>query len=181
MAEPILGEIKIVPYSFAPRGFTNCEGQVLPISENTALFSLVGTTYGGDGRTNFAVPNFKGKTPMHWGTGPGLTPRFLGEFGGYDLVTLAPAHLPEHTHEIHFAFDSSDETNPIDKYLGFANAVAGNIPVNIYSTTATENNIEPMSSAALALRGGGQSHENRQPFQVLRYVIALIGIYPSRN
>lgn len=181
MAEPMIAEIKMVPYNFAPRLFVYCTGGLLPISDNTALFSLIGTTYGGDGRTTMGVPNLVGKTPIHWGTAPGLSPRLYGSFGGQVHVNLDYRHLPSHTHEIYFAQTASTDTNPTDKFMGMAEPVSQGVPVKLYDSTIDETLIVNMSSQALSTSGQSIAHENRQPYQVVSYVMALDGIYPSRN
>lgn len=180
MAAPMLGEIKLVPYNFVPRGFASCEGQLITISENTALYSIVGTIYGGDGRVTMGLPNFKGRTAMHQGTGPGLYPRVLGQKCGERMVYLSERSIPAHTHDIHFALVSGDSNNPTNKYLGVAEA-AGGVAVNIYDSSADANNLVQMSSQALSTSGASFPHENMQPYQVLSYVISLDGLYPSRQ
>lgn len=170
MAEPYIGEIKMWACNFAPRGWAYCDGQLLPISQNTALFSILGTTYGGDGRTTLGVPNLKDRAPMHYGSGPGLTPRRLGQFDGQDEVTLATTQIAEHNHLVNTDKADGDHEEPEDRYLAKAS----------YHTNTTENLIN-IHSAAIATTGGGQSHENQQPFQVVGFCVALVGQYPSRS
>jgi microcystin-dependent protein len=170
MSEPFLAEVKMWGLSFAPRGWAFCNGQLLSIAQNTALFSLVGTTYGGDGRTNFGLPNLQGRLPMHPGSGPGLTPRQLGEKGGVSAVTLAEQQTPSHTHTLSGSEEDGRENDP-----------GGNAPgvgEQIYSTTAPT---DTMSQDALALQGSGQSHTNQQPYLAINFCIALTGMYPSRS
>jgi len=171
MSEPFIAEIKIFAGNFAPRGYAFCDGQLLPIAQNTALFSLIGTTYGGDGRTTTALPNLQGRTPMHPGRGPGLTPRLLGEKGGYETVLLGQNQLASHTHALRATQEDAIQTNP----TGMAYAVTDN---DAYSIEGTPVN---MSSETTANTGGSEAHNNMQPYLVLNYIIALTGIYPSRN
>lgn len=177
MADPFIAEIRIFAGTFAPRGWAFCDGQLLPIAQNTALFSLVGTTYGGDGRTTFAVPDLKGRVPMQWGTGPGLTPRVLGEWGGTPFVTLVEAEIPSHTHTLRAksAFGTSD--SPTNRALAREDVGVRDF---IYQKNSTSNLVD-MAFEALASTGGTQAHENRQPFLALYFIIALVGDYPSRN
>ncbi len=172
MSEPFIAEIRIFPYSFAPRGWANCDGQLLPISQNTALFALVGTTFGGDGRTTLGLPNLKGRGAMHPGRGPGLTSRRLGERGGVEEVTLTEAQMANHTHAMRSLPVPGDASGPAGNT--FARAV-GATP---YHASA---NLVDLADQALLPAGGGQSHQNEQPFLTLRFCIALQGIFPSRS
>jgi microcystin-dependent protein len=170
MSEPFIAEVRIFAGNFAPRNWALCNGQLLPIAQNTALFSLVGTTYGGDGRTNFGLPDLQGRAPMHPGHGPGLSTRQLGETGGSGDVTLSQAQLPAHTH----ALQASDQP-------ATGGQPAGNLPsVTREDTYSSSGTPVPMRADALAPTGGGQSHNNLQPFLALYFIIALAGIYPSR-
>lgn len=170
-AQRLLGSIIIVPYNFAPRGFAPCDGQLLPINQNTALFSLLGTTYGGDGIQTFALPDLRGRAPIHAGQGSGLQYYVPGEKGGEETVTLNITQIPNHNH---IAMASTAPAN--------TGSVAGTSwarpRVLLYSASAPST---PMSSAALSSTGGNQPHDNLKPFLVLNYVIALQGIFPSRN
>ena len=173
MANPYLGEIRVVPYNFEPRGWAFCNGQTLPIAQNTALFSLLGTTYGGNGRTTFALPNLQGKAPMHAGNGPGLTGRVLGEVGGEASVTLQTTQLPQHTHSLQGDENEADSGSP-----------ANNLPAipdssNLYA--AKTSPIAPMATQAVGGAGGSQPHNNMQPYLTLNFIIALQGVYPSRS
>lgn len=169
MSEPFVAEIRIFAGNFAPRGWAFCNGQLLPISQNTALFSLIGTTYGGDGRTTTALPNLQGRAPMHPGRGPGLTSRRLGERGGVETMTLSETQIAQHTHTLHGSEEDVDGTAPQGSYLG-----AGN---DLYGPSANTQ----MAGAALPDSGGSQAHNNMQPFLTLNFIIALVGLYPSRS
>ena len=165
MAEPFLSEIRIMSFVFAPKGWALCNGQLLPINQNQALFSLLGTTYGGDGRVNFALPDLRGRTPIHAGGG-----HTLGERGGEQAHTLSIAELPAHTHTLQ------------------ASSLAGNTPIPSNSVLASANNLyaapvalTSLSSASVANVGGSQAHLNMQPFLTLSFCIALQGIFPSPN
>lgn len=165
--DPFVGEIRIVGFNFEPRGWALCNGQLLPIAQNTALFSLLGTTYGGDGRTTFGLPNFQGRAVMHRGQGPGLTLRDLGETGGSDTETLSQSTMPQHNHELSAASGSATTGTP---------SGANSLAAGTANTYGTANNMVPMGEVV----GGGQPHNNMQPYEVLNFVIALQGIYPPR-
>ena len=152
MADPFIAEIRIFAGNFAPRGWAFCNGQLLPISQNTALFSLVGTTYGGDGRTTFGLPNLQGRVPMHPGNGPGLTARQLGESGGVETVTLAESQMPTHTHGLNAAPDPAEAPSPVD------NAMARSVGGTIYQTDTTQDTVT-MAAQALPNAGGDQAHK----------------------
>ncbi|KAA2216531.1 phage tail protein [Maribacter flavus] len=169
--EPFIGQIMMFGGNFAPRGWAFCDGSLLPISSNTALFSLIGTIYGGDGRTTFALPDLRGRVPMHAGSGPGLTPRPIGQRSGTETNTLNVNHLPPHTHGV--SIPSKEEGNadvPADNYV----AGAG---LDSFGTTTDSN----MKTFQTLNTGGGQSVNNMQPYLCVSYIIALQGIYPSRN
>jgi microcystin-dependent protein len=172
MSEPFLGEIRIVGFNFAPKGWAFCDGQLLPISQNTALFSLLGTTYGGDGRSTFALPNLQGRAAMHPGRGPGLTSRRLGEQGGVETVTLTQAQMPRHSHSFQFQDGDADQADP----AGNALAITDGLPM--YTNPGNTVN---MASSALPNQGGSQPHNNMQPYLTMNFVIALIGLYPLRS
>jgi microcystin-dependent protein len=171
MSEPFLGEIKMFAGNFAPQGYALCDGQLLAISQFDALFSLVGTTYGGDGRTTFGLPDLRGRVPIHMGSGPGRTPRSIGQKSGQERVTLTTPELPSHTHAMQGSSAAADDTQPAGKVLARA-------AKDIYIEANPDVN---MAAAAIGNAGGGQSHENMQPFQCINYIIALVGIYPSRS
>ena len=173
MSESFLAEIRIFAGNFAPRGWAFCNGQLLPIAQNTALFSLIGTTYGGDGRTTTALPNLQGRAPMHPGSGPGLTSRRLGENGGVESVTLTEAQMPNHTHSLEARPSSASTSTPTGNF--FANATGAN-----FYQTGTSGLVD-MAAGLLQNAGGGQPHNNLQPFLTLTFIIALVGLYPSRS
>ena len=172
MSDPYLGEIKLFAGNFAPRGFAFCDGQLLAISQNDALFSLLGTIYGGDGRTTFALPDMRGRIPLHFGTGPGLSERRIGAKVGTETETLTAAQLPAHTH----AFNASTTTATLGDPAAH---VVGDTGADALYVEGSSN--VPMSSAAVSSVGGNQSHNNMMPFQGIYFIIALTGIYPSRN
>ena len=165
MAEPFLSEIKIVSFNFAPKGWATCDGQLLPINQNQALFALLGTTYGGNGQTNFALPDLRGRTPIHFGNG-----HVLGERGGEQAHTLTVAETPMHIHALAGTPSAADTATPTNNYLAAAN--------NQYAPPA---NLTSMGPSSISAAGGSQPHENMQPYLTLMFVIALQGIFPSRN
>lgn len=173
MSEPFIAEIRIFAGNYAPRGWAFCNGQLLPVSQNTALFSLIGTTYGGDGRTTTALPDLQGRAPMHPGRGPGLTSRRLGERGGVETVTLSEAEMPNHTHAMQAVLRPAEENDPNNRYYG---VTPGN---NLYGSAT--NNLVPLADQAATSAGGSQSHNNLQPFMAINFIIALVGLYPSRS
>lgn len=169
MSEPFIAEIRIVGFDFAPRGWAFCNGQILPIAQNTALFSLVGITYGGNGINTFALPDLQGRAPMFHGAGPGLPPRVLGERDGAENVTLSVNQIPAHTHPIAVSTALADRANP-----------AGTRPGTTADATYTTNN--PNLAAGLqGIAGGSLPHDNMQPSLVLNFVIALQGVFPQRS
>lgn len=178
MSEPFVGEVKMTGYNFAPRNFAFCNGAQLLISQNPALFSIVGTIYGGDGRNTFNLPNLSGRAPMHAGTGPGLSPHPLGQRAGNETVTLSDATVPVHTHNLKAVSTIGDTTNPSGNALAASPTGRGG-----YGLYDNADNRSPMSGDVLASAGSGsvQGHENMQPFQVVSFVIALQGIFPQRN
>jgi len=173
MSEPFVAEIRIFAGNFAPRGWAFCDGQLLPVSQNTALFSLIGTTYGGDGRTTTALPNLQGRAPMHPGRGPGLTSRRLGQRGGTERVTLTEAQMPNHTHSLQASTRPGEENDPNNQY--WARTLNFQYAPGSAGATAT------MADAALPSTGGSQAHNNMQPFLTMNFIIALVGLYPSRS
>ncbi len=175
MANPFVAEIRIFPFNFAPTGWAFCDGQILPISQNTALFSLLGTTYGGDGKSTFALPDLQGRAPMHPGQGPGLSLHDLGETGGSDTVTLLESEIPNHSHSL------TGTTNDANLKIPTA-TVALAKPANqpIYGA-ATATPLVAMSPQALVPTGGDQPHNNLQPYLTLNFCIALQGVFPPRG
>lgn len=175
MADPFVAEIRIFPFNFAPKGWAFCNGQLLPISQNTALFSLLGTTYGGDGKSTFALPDLQGSAAMHPGQGQGLSLRDLGEQGGAETVTLLESEMPAHTHAVTNMSDPGTLQVPgPDRILArSANATA-------YQTN-TSANLQPMAFQALAPAGGSLPHNNMQPYLTLNFNIALQGVFPPRS
>jgi microcystin-dependent protein len=170
MSQPFLGEIRIMANNFAPRSWAYCNGQLLPIAQNSALFSLLGTTFGGNGQTTFALPNLQGRAPMAPGNGPGLTPRSLGESGGSESVTLLSSQMPSHSHGLQASAAAADRATAQGARLAqSADAV--------YASTAAATQLAGNSTSPA---GGSQPHGNMQPFLAIGFVIALQGIFPSR-
>jgi len=174
MADPFVAEIRIFPFNFAPRGWAFCNGQLMPISQNTALFSLLGTTYGGDGKSNFALPDLQGRAPMHPGQGPGLSLHDLGETGGSETVTLLESEIPAHTHAMMASTQPGEDPTP-----GPAEALARSVGASLYQTTT--NAFLPMSPNAIAPVGGSLPHNNMMPYLTLNFCIALQGVFPPRG
>jgi microcystin-dependent protein len=172
MADPFVAEIRIFPFNFAPKGWAWCDGQLLPLSQNTALFSLLGTTYGGNGKSNFALPDLQGRAPMHPGQGPGLSLHDLGETGGSETVTLLESEIPAHAHTLKVSLNPADSPNPAGAYM------AGPGNDNIYGAAA---NLVSMAPEALAPAGGDQPHNNMQPYLTFYFNIALQGVFPPRG
>ncbi len=171
-AEPFIAQVKAFGFNFAPRGWAPCDGQLLPIAQNTALFSLIGTTYGGDGRTTTGLPNLQGRFVMHQGRGPGLTDRRLGQTGGVESVTLSQAQIPSHSHTLRANQNLGDTDTP------GGNSLAAHGRNSQYSTSAPDVS---MNSNAITETGGSGAHSNMPPYQVLNYCIALEGMFPSRS
>ena len=174
MADPFVAEIRIFPFNFAPRGWAWCDGQLMPLSQNTALFSLLGTTYGGNGKSNFALPDLQGRTPMHPGQGPGLSLHDLGETGGSETVSLLESEIPSHAHALRGDRNVSETPDPASNTLGRGSSI------NAYQTT-TNANLVSMAPEALAPAGGDQPHNNLQPYLTFYFCIALQGVFPPRG
>lgn len=170
MSEPFIAEIKAFGFNFNPRGWAFCDGALLPVSQHTALFSILGTTFGGDGRTTFGLPNLQARLPMHPGNGAGLTQRRLGQSGGVNTVTLNETHMPTHRHTLR-AFPSAEASNPTSS-RGLGNAPMYQVP---------NADAAPMAAEAVGTTGGGQAHDNLQPFLAVNFCIALSGVFPSRS
>ena len=173
MSEPFIGEIRLFGFVFAPRGYAFCSGQLLPIAQNTALFSILGTTYGGDGRTTFALPNLQGRLPMGTGFGPGLTPRTLGQRAGVDSVTLSIAQIPSHRHELNSGPAAGlPLTSPSNNSLSVST-------VSPYQTTINPQDL--LANVSVPSTGGAQAHTNLQPLLSINFCIALSGLFPPRS
>ena len=172
-SEPYLAEIFMGGMNFAPRGYSTCAGQVLSIAQNTALFSLLGTTFGGNGQTTFALPDLRGRVPMGQGQGPGLTDRSLGEQSGQENVTLINTEIPAHNHALNAVADAGDVSAPAGAYLANSGALDKE-----YKTSGT---VVQMNANAVGASGGSQPHNNLPPYIVLTFYIALEGLFPSRN
>ena|SRR5438128_8975221 len=170
MASPFIGQITLFAGNFAPRGWAFCNGQLLSIAQNTALFSILGTTYGGNGQTTFALPDLRGRVPVHAGQGPGLSNYDLGQQGGAESVTLTTAQMPAHTHPAN-ANDSAATTN----------RPGGGVPARGGSYADAPDGSTTLDPAAVGSAGGDQPHTNVQPYTTLNYIIAIEGIFPSRN
>jgi microcystin-dependent protein len=168
MPDPFLGELALVPYTFAPKGWAFCNGQLLPINQNQALFALLGTTYGGDGKVTFALPDLRGRVPISSGQGPGLENYSLGQTGGAERVTLTAAEMPQHSHALNVHSGKSLQTTP-----------AGNVLANgsVYTSAAPNG---AAAAHAVASAGSGQPHDNRQPYLTLNWIIALQGVWPTQ-
>lgn len=173
MADPYLAEIRMFGGNFAPRGWALCNGQLLSIAQNTALFSLLGTTYGGDGKTTFALPDLRGRAPIHFGQGPGLTPRDLGESDGTETVTLLTTEMPAHTHLLNCnnSVQFTSSPTPEGSVLGTVDSL------NLYAPNANTT----MSPTSIGVSGSSQPHNNMQPYLCVNFIIALEGIFPPRS
>lgn len=168
--DPFLGEVRAVGFNFAPQGWALCQGQLLPISQNTALFSLLGTTYGGNGTTNFALPNLQGNVPIGAGQGPGLAEYDLGEVGGQPTVLLGSQQMPAHNHQAGAQTTTSTNNSPVGRFPSKSTK-------NVFGTSSNG----AMDPTAVIQVGGGQPHNNLQPYLSINYIIAMVGIFPSRN
>jgi microcystin-dependent protein len=174
MSEPFIGEICMFAGNYPPTGWAFCNGQLLSISQNQALFALLGTAYGGNGTTTFALPDLRGRMPIHFGGVPGLTNRDIGQSGGSAAVALTQQQMPAHTHTLSATNGNGNQESP----LGNAWATESQGITNLYSN-ATPTTM--MSAQAISAAGNGQPHENRSPFLAINFIIALTGVFPSRN
>ena len=174
MSNPFLAEIRIFAGNFAPTGWAQCNGQLMPISQNTALFSLLGTTYGGDGRSTFALPNLQGSAPLQAGQGPGLSLRDLGEVGGEQTVTLLQTEMPAHSHGVQGA-SPGGQPSPANNAWASGQKGLG----NLYAPTSA-NNVQ-MNPFAMSISGGNLPHNNMPPYLGLMFIIALQGVFPARS
>lgn len=175
MTSPFVAEIRIFAGNFAPTGWANCDGQLMPISQNTALFSLLGTTYGGDGKSTFALPDLQGNAPMMFGQGPGLSLRDLGELGGEQAVTLLQSEIPAHTHQAVGNVGAGDKNSPAT--ATWASMSVLRQATNIYSASGGA----VMSPLAISVAGGSLPHNNMHPYLVLTFIIAMQGVFPPRG
>ncbi|WP_205601703.1 phage tail protein [Sphingobacterium sp. xlx-130] len=178
--EPFIGQIQLFGFNFAPRGWAQCNGQILSIAQNTALFSLIGTYYGGNGQTTFALPDLRGRVAIGQGQGPGLSPYTMGEMAGFEHVTLLSTQMPMHTHPLMVsnATGTTDVANGNYLANGAVTIARGNtVSANVYGTSPGGQ----LNPATVSIQGGSQPHENRSPYLTLNYCIALVGIFPSRN
>lgn len=188
MSEPFIGQIQPYGFNFAPRGWATCDGQLLPISQNTALFSLLGTIYGGDGRTTFALPDLRGRAPMHQGNGPGLYTRKIGGKGGTEMVTLAVSQMPAHDHtgqatligKVKCSSGAGNADSPVgnslaelDRHNQYSNAGA--------NADMANGTVDATGTLTTSTAGGSQPHNNMPPYLVINYCIALVGLFPSRS
>ena len=174
MADPFVAEIRIFPFNFAPKGWAWCDGQLLPLSQNTALFALLGTTYGGDGKSNFALPDLQGRAPMHPGQGPGLSLHDLGETGGSETVTLLESEIPAHAHGMR----SATEVIDADTNVPGGNSLGKSTQGNVYHALS---DVVQMNFEALVPAGGDLPHNNLQPYLTFYFNIALQGVFPPRG
>ncbi len=173
MADPFVAEIRIFPFNFAPKGWAWCDGQLMPLSQNTALFSLLGTTYGGNGKSNFALPDLQGRAPMHPGQGPGLSLHDLGETGASETVTLLESEIPSHSHTLRANTLDPADTNVPSPGASFAMSTGGGLYQDDFNGS--------LSAAALAPAGGDQPHNNLMPYLTFYFCIALQGVFPPRS
>jgi microcystin-dependent protein len=171
--DPFVGEIRVFGFEFAPDGWATCDGRLLPIGQNTALFSIIGTIYGGDGRTNFALPNLQGRAPMFWGTGPGLTEHYVGEAGGEGDVTLLGSELPVHQHALRASGARGQLRAPDTTHALASSQLA------LYKQPRAAKP-QPLAPEAVGESGGSQPHNNMMPFLAVNFCIALQGIFPPR-
>jgi len=172
--DPFVAEIRIFPFNFAPKGWAWCDGQLLPLSQNTALFSLLGTTYGGNGKSNFALPDLQGRAPMHPGQGPGLSLHDLGETGGSETVSLLESEIPSHSHTLRASPDAADLFGP-----GAVTSLASSTGGTAYQQSNA--NLVQMAPETLPPAGGDQPHNNMQPYLTFYFCIALQGVFPPRT
>jgi len=172
MSDPFIGEIRMFAGNFAPRGWAFCDGQLLAVSQNDALFSLFGTVYGGDGRTTFGLPELRGRIPIHAGSGPGLTTRRLGAKGGAETVTLTTNQLAGHSHTLRASGDIAGSASPQDSLL------AKSTNIDLYSGDSPDVSL---ASSSIGNVGGSQDHANLMPYLCVHFIVSLFGIYPSRN
>jgi microcystin-dependent protein len=176
VSDPFIGEIRIFPFGFAPVGWAQCDGQILPISQNTALFSLLGTSFGGNGKSNFGLPNLQGRVPLQWGQAPGLSMRDLGEMAGEESVTLNSSDVPQHVHALQASAHNADLDNPAP-----TNSLARSVPAMIYKQPAGAAAPTALAAGNLSTVGSGLPHNNLMPYLALNFCIALQGVFPPRG
>jgi microcystin-dependent protein len=169
MAEPYIAEIKMFGGNFAPLGYAMCDGQILAISQNDVLFALIGTTYGGDGQTTFALPDMRGRLPVHWGQGPGLSFRDLGEMAGTETVTLTTNQIPNHSHPLLANAGAANSPTPV-------NSIPANDDIYVEDVATTQ-----FANTSIANAGGSQPHSNMMPYLCVNFIIAMEGIFPPRS
>lgn len=182
MAEPFIGEIRMWACDFAPRNWAFCNGELMPISQHTVLYAVIGTLYGGDGRATFGLPNLQGRAPMHPGQGPGLTHRQLGQMGGAAEILLTEAQMPAHTHTLRGSTATADAPSPQGAALATGSTVgteAQTKPPNFYQTDPSD--LVQLAPDSLQATGGSLPHYNMQPYQCVNFCIALEGLFPSRS
>jgi microcystin-dependent protein len=185
MSNPFVAEIRMFAGNFAPTGWAMCNGQLMPISQNTALFSLLGTFYGGDGKSTFALPDLMGRTPINQGQGPGLSDRSLGEAAGEPTVSLLGTEIPSHPHTLSGTVTQGTVAAATNNQLAFAQAgggkQGGGSQVTFYSTNTGQANLQAMNPGAITPTGGGQPHNNLMPYLGVTFIIALQGVFPPRG
>ena len=174
--DPFIGEIRLMGFKVLPRGWAECNGQMLSIAQNQALFSILGTYYGGDGRNTFALPDLRDRNPVGMGAGPNRSPRNLGQTGGKSFVTLDQTSVPQHTHAVYLSNVAGTVTAPANNVAPGAVARRNNVYIDKSGQV-----VKPMKDGTVGSTGGGQPHENRQPGLGLRFCISLLGIFPSRS
>jgi microcystin-dependent protein len=174
MSSPFVAEIRMFGFNFPPIGWAHCDGQIMPISQNTALFALLGTIYGGNGQSTFALPDLTGRAPMHGGQGPGLSTRFQGETGGAEFITLLESEMPVHIHQVRGTNEPADVSTPTA-----STAIARSTGQSAYA--AKDNNLHALAPQAIAPTGGDQPHNNLMPYLVLNFCIALQGVFPQHS
>ena len=172
--DSFVGEIRLFPYDRVPPDWARCDGQLMPISQNAGIWSILGTTYGGDGKMTFALPDLGGCVPMHWGQGPGLSARELGEIGGSETAQLSLAQMASHTHALTASAGDGTSTSPIDQQP------AAGVGVSMYAAAQSQE-VEPLYTGVLIQDGGSQPHNNMQPYLTLSFCISLKGIFPVRD
>ncbi|WP_430391816.1 phage tail protein [Dyella sp. 20L07] len=173
--QPYVGEIRLLPFTYAPVGWQDCDGSLLSISDNEALYTLIGTTYGGDGQRTFGVPDLRGRIPVHMGTGAGLSPYVLGQIAGYESITLTTGQTPAHTHTVSANTTLATTGTPSGNQLG---AISGD---TLYTSDITGLTPVPIASTMIGIAGGSQPHDNTMPTLTMRFCISLFGTFPTQS